>query len=68
MQSYQYLLPATHWVAHMASGLLWVNQNSVPQPTIDALKRRKGQGHIYLSEAHSRSRPRSPISSRSTAR
>src|SRR6202165_6012971 len=48
MQSYQYLLPATHWVAHMASGLLWVNQNSIPQPTIDALKRRHGQGHIYL--------------------
>jgi hypothetical protein len=48
MQSYQYLLPATHWVAHMASGLLWVNQNSVPQPTIDALKRRHGQARIYL--------------------
>jgi hypothetical protein len=48
MQSYQYLLPATHWVAHMASGLLWVNQNSVPQPTIDALKRRNGQARIYL--------------------
>src|SRR5438132_7200446 len=32
---YQYLLPATHWVAHMASGLLWVNKNGVPQPTID---------------------------------
>jgi hypothetical protein len=48
MQSYQYLLPATHWVAHMASGLLWVNQNSVPQATIDALKRRNGQARIYL--------------------
>jgi hypothetical protein len=48
MQSYQYLLPATHWVAHMASGLLWVNQNSVPQATIDALKRRDGQARIYL--------------------
>jgi hypothetical protein len=48
MQSYQYLLPATHWVAHMASGLLWVNQNSVPQPTIDALQRRHGQARIYL--------------------
>ena len=48
MQSYQYLLPATHWVAHMASGLLWVNQNSIPAPTIEALKRRKGQARIYL--------------------
>src|SRR5207302_8183460 len=47
-QSYQYLLPATHWVAHMASGLLWVNQNSIPAATIDALKRRNGQAHIYL--------------------
>jgi hypothetical protein len=48
MQSYKYLLPATHWVAHMASGLLWVNSNSVPQATIDALKRRNGQARIYL--------------------
>ncbi|MCW3015084.1 MAG: cell wall-binding repeat-containing protein [Solirubrobacterales bacterium] len=48
MQSYEYLLPATHWVAHMASGLLWVNANSVPQATIDALKRRNGQARIYL--------------------
>jgi hypothetical protein len=48
MQSYQYLLPATHWVAHMASGLQWVNQNSVPQATIEALKRRHGQARIYL--------------------
>jgi hypothetical protein len=48
MQSYQYLLPATHWVAHMASGLLWVNQNSVPSATIDALQRRHGQARIYL--------------------
>jgi hypothetical protein len=45
---YQYLLPATHWVAHMASGLLWVNKNAIPQPTVDALKRRDGQARIYL--------------------
>jgi hypothetical protein len=32
----------------MASGLLWVKANSVPQATIDALKRRNGQAHIYL--------------------
>jgi hypothetical protein len=48
MQSYRYLLPATHWVAHMASGLLWVNRSSVPQATIAALKRRNGQARIYL--------------------
>jgi hypothetical protein len=48
LQSYQYLLPATHWVAHMASGLLWVNQNSVPSATIDALNRRHGHARIYL--------------------
>jgi hypothetical protein len=48
MQSYRYVLPATHWVAHMASGLLWVRRNSVPQATIDALKRRNGQARIYL--------------------
>jgi hypothetical protein len=48
LQSYRYLLPATHWVAHMASGLLWVKRNSVPPPTIDALKRRNGQARIYL--------------------
>jgi hypothetical protein len=48
MQSYQYLLPATHWVAHMASGLLWVNADSVPRATIDALERRNGQARIYL--------------------
>ena len=45
---YQYLLPATHWVAHMASGLLWVSKDSVPQATIDALKRRDGMARIYL--------------------
>jgi hypothetical protein len=45
---YRYLLPATHWVAHMASGLQWVSKNSVPGATIDALKRRNGQARIYL--------------------
>jgi hypothetical protein len=48
MQSYQYLLPATHWVSHMPTGLLWVNRNSVPQATVDALKRRNGQARIYI--------------------
>jgi hypothetical protein len=46
--SYRYLLPATHWVSHMPTGLLWVHKDSVPQATIDALKRRQGRGHIYL--------------------
>src|SRR4051795_2077296 len=48
MQSYRYLLPATHWVAHMPTGLLWVERDSVPQATIEALKRRDGQARIYL--------------------
>jgi hypothetical protein len=46
--AYNYILPATHWVAHMATGLLWVNQNSVPSATIQALQRRDGQANIYL--------------------
>jgi hypothetical protein len=32
----------------MPAGLLWVDSNSVPQATIDALKRRNGQARIYL--------------------
>jgi hypothetical protein len=48
MDAYRYLLPATHWVAHMASGLLWVTKDSIPQATIDALERRNGQARIYL--------------------
>jgi hypothetical protein len=35
--AYNYILPATHWVAHMATGLFWVNQNSVPSATIAGL-------------------------------
>jgi hypothetical protein len=46
--AYQFLLPATHWVSHMATGLFWVTKTSVPQGTIDALKRRNGQARIYL--------------------
>jgi hypothetical protein len=48
MDAYRYVLPATHWVAHMASGLLWVKRDSVPQATIDALERRDGHARIYL--------------------
>jgi hypothetical protein len=46
--AWQYLLPATHWVSHMPTGLLWVNQDSVPQATIDALQRRNGRAQIYV--------------------
>jgi hypothetical protein len=46
--AWQYLLPATHWVSHMPTGLLWVTPNGVPQPTIDALKRREGHAQIYI--------------------
>jgi hypothetical protein len=48
MSAWKYVLPATHWVSHMPTGLLWVTQNSVPQPTIDALKRRNGNAQIYI--------------------
>jgi hypothetical protein len=47
-KSYQYLLPVTHWVTHMETGLFWTTKNSVPQATIDALKRRNGKARIYL--------------------
>jgi len=46
--AYQFVLPATHWVSHMATGLFWVTKDSVPQATVDALKRRNGQARIYL--------------------
>jgi hypothetical protein len=48
MSQWEYLLPATHWVSHMPTGLFWVNKDSVPQPTIDALKRRDGNAQIYV--------------------
>jgi len=47
-KDYQYILPATHWVAHMASGLFWVHRNSVPAATIQGLQRRGGKANIYL--------------------
>ena len=46
--NWQYLLPATHWVSHMPTGLLWVTPDGVPQATIDALKRRNGHAQIYV--------------------
>jgi hypothetical protein len=45
---YQFLLPATHWVSHMPTGLLWVTKDRVPQATIDALQRRNGRAQIYI--------------------
>jgi hypothetical protein len=45
---WQFYLPATHWASHMPTGLLWVHQNSIPAPTIDALKRRNGHALIYV--------------------
>ena len=47
-KDWQYTLPATHWVAHMPTGLFWVHRNSIPASTIDALKRRAGKARIYL--------------------
>jgi hypothetical protein len=48
VDAWQYALPATHWVSHMPGGMLWVNRDSVPQPTLDALKRRMGRATIYV--------------------
>jgi hypothetical protein len=45
---WQYYLPATHWASHMPTGLLWSHRNSLPAPTIDALKRRNGHALIYV--------------------
>jgi hypothetical protein len=47
-KDWQYVLPATHFVAHMPVGLQWVHRDSIPGPTIDALKRRQGKARIYL--------------------
>jgi hypothetical protein len=47
-KDWQYTLPATHWVAHMPTGLFWAHRDSIPAPTIDALKRRGGKARIYL--------------------
>lgn len=46
--NWRYLLPATHWVSHMPTGLLWVTPDGVPQATIDALERRNGHAQIYV--------------------
>ena len=45
---WQYYLGATHWASHMPTGLLWSHRNSLPQSTIDALKRRNGHALIYV--------------------
>jgi hypothetical protein len=47
-KDWQYVLPATHFVAHMPVALQWVHRDSIPGPTIDALKRREGKARIYL--------------------
>jgi hypothetical protein len=47
-KDWQYALSATHWVAHMPTGLFWVHRGSIPSQTIDALKRRDGKARIYL--------------------
>jgi hypothetical protein len=45
---WQFYLPATHWSAHMPTALLWVHRDSIPGPTLDALKRRNGKALIYV--------------------
>ncbi|MDB5056573.1 MAG: putative cell wall binding repeat 2 [Chloroflexi bacterium] len=48
--AYQFMLPITHWVSHMPGAVLWVDPTSttLPQGTIDALKRRNGKATIYV--------------------
>lgn len=46
--AWQYFLPATHWASHMPTGMLWTNKDSIPAPTITALKRRGGHANIYV--------------------
>ena len=47
-KDWQYVLPATHFVAHMPVALQWVHRESIPRPTIEALKRREGKARIYI--------------------
>ena len=47
-KDWQYVLPATHFVAHMPVALQWVHRESIPGKTIEALKRREGKARIYL--------------------
>lgn len=46
--AWQYFLPATHWASHMPTGMLWATKDSLPAPTIAALKRRGGHATIYV--------------------
>jgi len=42
----QYAMPAASWAARSGDPVLFVNKDSVPKPTIDALKRDKG-ANVY---------------------
>jgi len=48
--AFQFMLPITHWISHMPGAALWVDPTSttLPQGTIDALKRRNGKATIYV--------------------
>jgi len=48
--AYEFVLPITHWVSHMPGGIFWVDPTSdtLPAPTVEALKRRNGQAMIYV--------------------
>ncbi|WP_411504664.1 cell wall-binding repeat-containing protein [Brevibacillus centrosporus] len=48
MDSPDFTLPATNWIAHMPEPLLYVKKDEIPQETNDALKTRNGQANIYL--------------------
>ena len=45
-----FMLPIAEWASHLPSGVLWVDgkADKLPQPTVDALKRRQGKAMIYV--------------------
>lgn len=48
VDSPDYTLPAANWIAHMPEPLLYVKKDSIPSGTVEALKKRHGQAHIYI--------------------
>jgi hypothetical protein len=49
-ESPELMLPITHWVSHMPGGVVWVDPRAdhLPEPTVNALKRRMGKAMIYV--------------------
>ena len=45
---WQFMLPITHWASHMPAGVLWVDDNGVPEATGRAIQRRGNNARIYV--------------------